>query len=261
MKTLLLVIDMQNDFCKPEGGLYIPGAEADTLRLATFIRAYRQKIDDIWLSQDNHQIMDIAHPVFWEDTEGNPPLPFTTITRTQVEAGAWKPKTDKHEVVAYLKALEQEGEYVHTIWPEHCILGSEGAAIVAPVMESVQDWARQGHDFKLIRKGEYPLTEHLGIFQANVPCKDIPETVLKLDLIRDLATYDVIWMAGEAQSHCVAYSVKQLMNFPPIMRKLVLFADCMSPVAGSEEVTSSVFEAAFALGARFTTTTALMSNF
>lgn len=204
--------------------------------------------------------MDIAHPVFWEDAEGNPPPPFTTITRAQVEAGVWKPKADGQKVSDYLKALEKDGEYRHTIWPEHCILGSDGAAIAASVMESVKDWARQGHCFKLVRKGEYPLTEHLGIFQANVPCEDVPETMLNMDLIRQLTVYDTIWMAGEAQSHCVAYSVKQLMNFPPIMKKLVLLADCMSPVAGSEEPAGSVFEAAIALGARFTTTTALMSN-
>lgn len=40
------------------------------------------------------------------------------ITRIQAEAGVWKPKVDGQMVPDYLKALEQEGEYVHTIWPE-----------------------------------------------------------------------------------------------------------------------------------------------
>lgn len=29
MKTVLLVVDMQNDFCLPSGSLYVPGAEKD----------------------------------------------------------------------------------------------------------------------------------------------------------------------------------------------------------------------------------------
>lgn len=260
MKTLLLIIDMQNDFCSAEGALYVPGAEGDVHRLLVFMEAFRERIDDIWLTQDNHQIMDIAHPAFWKDREGNPPVPFTTITDSEVREGKWIPRTEKKEVMVYLEQLKANGEYSHTIWPEHCIWGSVGAAIVPGVMAGVKEWAREGKYFRILSKGTHPLTEHFGAFRANISREDAPETVLNKVLIDELSTYDVIWVAGEAQSHCVATSVKQLLDFPEIVRKLVILEDCMSPVEGCENLASPIFEAAAAGGALFTTTVALISE-
>ena len=37
MRVELLAIDCQNDFCDPGGALYVPDAEDDMSRLATFI--------------------------------------------------------------------------------------------------------------------------------------------------------------------------------------------------------------------------------
>ena len=34
--TLLFIIDMQNDFCRPDGALFVPGADRDTARLGKF---------------------------------------------------------------------------------------------------------------------------------------------------------------------------------------------------------------------------------
>lgn len=261
MKTLLLVIDMQNDFCRPDGALYVPGAGADVRRLGTFMRAFQERMDAIWLTRDEHQIMDIAHPAFWRDEEGNFPPPFTAITYAEVVEGKWIPWTGKDEVTDYLKKLEEAEEYNHTVWPEHCIQGSMGAALVSEVMESVKEWARQGKYFRVLSKGLHPLTEHFGAFRAGVPRADAPETALNRTLIGELNTFDVIWVAGEAQSHCVADSVKQLLDFPEIVRKLVILEDCMSPVSGYEKLAIPVFEAAAGKGAVFTTTIKLMSNF
>ena len=38
MKTVLFIVDMQNDFCLPTGSLYVPGAEKDAERLSLLIR-------------------------------------------------------------------------------------------------------------------------------------------------------------------------------------------------------------------------------
>lgn len=40
-KIHLLIIDPQNDFCSPDGSLYVHGAEQDMQRLADFIDTYR----------------------------------------------------------------------------------------------------------------------------------------------------------------------------------------------------------------------------
>lgn len=260
MRTLLLIIDMQNDFCMPEGALYVPGAEADVRRLSDFLHNFQSRIDAVWLTQDNHQVMDIAHPVFWKSPGGRQPSPFTTITREEVEEGVWIPRIAPEEVLDYMKQLEANGDS-HTIWPVHCILGSEGAAITPVLMKRVEEWAGRGKYFRGLSKGMHPLTEHFGAFRANVPRMDAPETALNQTLIGELEHYDMIWVAGEAQSHCVAQSIKQLLDFPQIMKKLMILEDCMSPVAGCEYLASSIYEAAIAQGARLVTTTALVSDF
>ena len=76
--THLLIIDPQNDFCDlPPGycptdpltglatqpALPVAGAHADMLRLASFIRAASHSIDDITITLDSHQHLDIAHVI------------------------------------------------------------------------------------------------------------------------------------------------------------------------------------------------------
>jgi len=75
----LLIIDPQNDFCDvpaawrpadPLTGaalapaLPVAGAHADMLRIADFIRAAGDALDDITITLDSHHRIDIAHPTF-----------------------------------------------------------------------------------------------------------------------------------------------------------------------------------------------------
>jgi nicotinamidase/pyrazinamidase len=162
MKTLLFITDMQNDFCRPDGSLYVKGAEGDVIRLANFINIFSYKIDHIIMTQDNHQVLDISHPGYWEDNEGNPPAPFTPISTDDVKKGIWKPRFMKDEAIKYIHKLESQGEFPHVIWPEHCIIGSYGAAIVDEIMKPVEVWARKGHFFDVVVKGTNTITEHFG---------------------------------------------------------------------------------------------------
>ena len=135
MKTVLLVVDMQNDFCLPSGSLYVPGAEKDVERLSRLIKEKMTVIDKIILTADEHHVMDIAHPSYWKNKRGEHPAPFTTISWWEVLSGEWIPFGDREEVIDYLRRLIENEEYKHMIWPEHCLYGSEGAAITPVLME------------------------------------------------------------------------------------------------------------------------------
>lgn len=251
MKTLLFIIDMQNDFCNPTGSLYVPGAEIDAVRLAGFIRRKMTSLDRIILSQDNHQVMDIAHPGFWINAKGEHPAPYTTININDVESGKWQPVLFIEEATNYLRRVNESDEYSHTIWPEHCIWGSEGAAIYPELMEAIQEWARKGKMFDVISKGMYPLTEHFGAFRANMPVDNVPETQFNQSLIDKMEAYDKIWIAGEAKSHCVANTLKQLFDYPELMAKLIVLDDCMSNVDGFESLADPIYEKAKEMGTAF----------
>ncbi|MDR1593726.1 MAG: isochorismatase family protein [Prevotellaceae bacterium] len=239
---LLLIIDAQYDFCEASGSLYVPGAGKDMERLASFIKDGGKKFRDIVFSQDTHQVIDISHPAFWTNKEGKNPAPFTRITVEDIENDVWKPFFGKESGVKYLKELDKQGEFPHVIWPEHCIEGSKGAAIVDVVMEAVKDWERpRNKSHKVIQKGKSPYTEHFGIMQANVPLDYDSDTQLNISLLDSFIDYDTIYIAGEAQSHCVANTVKQLLVYPGIADKIIILKNCMSPVAGFEHLADGIY--------------------
>ncbi|MFZ0280729.1 MAG: hypothetical protein WAL29_03720, partial [Bacteroidales bacterium] len=80
-----------------------------------------------------------------------------------------------------------------------------------------------------------------------------PETQLNTHLINTLKRYETILVAGEAKSHCVASTVKQMLNIEGFAQKLVILEDCMSDVAGFETLALSIYENAKLRGTRFTT--------
>jgi len=258
----LLVIDPQNSFCNPgdadgngKGSLYVDGADADMKRLADWILKYKQDIDALYFTLDSHHVNDIAHPGFWINSKGQKPAPFTQIKAADVKNGTWTPLFEPEQTLNYLKALEKQGEYPHLIWPPHCIIGSEGAAVYPPVMQAFEKWAEDGKFFNFITKGEYPLTEHFGAFKAQISDPDILETQLNEELLEELSEYDIIYVAGEARSHCVANSIKQILDEAEYLtEKLVILEDTMSNVKGFETLADPIYARAEKAGVRFAKT-------
>ena len=251
---LLLIVDPQNDFCHPEGALYIPGADEDMARLSQFIVQNKDDISQIIITRDEHQVMDISHPAFWSNAEGVMPDPFTVITHRDVADKKWFPVSMYNEVVDYLQALEQNDEMKHVIWPEHCLAGSWGAAFNDDLMEAISGWAREGHFYSMVSKGQNPMTEHFGALRANVVLEDDPSTHVNQRLVFELAAADTIVIAGEARSHCVANTLKQIMEQPEIKGQIILLTDCMTSVAGFENVADEVYRLAQERGIIFGST-------
>jgi nicotinamidase/pyrazinamidase len=242
---------MQYDFCSPGGSLYIMGAEQDINRAGNFISTFSNFLDHIILTMDNHNVIDISHQVFWKDDKGNSPRVFTVITKTDVLSGKWIPQFEKEKAVEYVEKLEIQGEFPHVIWPEHCIIGSHGAAIMDEVMEPVKVWARKGNFYDVVVKGTNPLTEHFGALMANIPIEGSPETQLNIALVNKFRQFDRILIMGEARSHCVAMTIKQMLNIDGIAPKLIILKDCMSDVIGFQNLATPVFEKAMNQGAQF----------
>ena len=90
------MIDPQNDFCiangpgGEKGALVVGGADADMARLAAFINKNEKRIEEIHCTLDSHQSVHIAHPIFWVNSKGEHPAPFSTITADDVKNGTWK---------------------------------------------------------------------------------------------------------------------------------------------------------------------------
>lgn len=263
-KIGLLIIDAQNDFCSPKGSLFVPGSDGDNERLSQWILNNKDEIEYIGCTLDSHQINDIAHPAYWRDKDGNFPAPFTAITLDDIQSGKWSSVKPQH-ALDYIKTLADEGEYVHVIWPEHCLIGTWGHAIDQKINDAMHAWSRGGKSIHFVTKGTNPDTEHFGAFEAQVPIVNRPETQYNLQLQQTLEKYDVIYLAGQAQSHCVANTLKQVVRkAPSLAKKFVILTDAMSDVPGGPagpgttptfgELAQPIYDEAKALGVRFSTT-------
>lgn len=250
-ENLLLIVDMQNDFCKTDGALYIPGAEKDVKRLVEFIRKKGDDIDHIILTKDAHLVMDISHPKFWRDSQGTNPIPYTQISYDDVDTKRWIPLKAPDQVKWYIKQLEKQGEFPHVIWPEHCIIGANGVEIVEEITEAVDLWTKSGKSYEVITKGDHQLAEHFGILRANVPLDSAPETQVNQRLLETLKSYNKIYVAGEARSHCVANSLRQVLEIEDIGSSFILLEDCMSNVPGFEKLAEPIYIDALSKGVTF----------
>ena len=241
MNTHMLIIDPQVDFCSPDGALFVPGADQDVVRLASFIDRASSKINDIHVTLDSHRSVDIAHPIFWVDSTGKHPDPFTIISVDDVTNGVWTTTNPSLRQIGldYVKALETNGRYPLCVWPAHCRIGSQGHSIAPVVCDALLRWEEKR--FKVIdfvTKGSNVLTEHYSAVKADVPDPSDPTTMLNTDLLEILQTADVILISGQALSHCVANTITDIAdNFgEDNIKKFVLLQDTCSNVPGFENL-------------------------
>jgi len=238
MNLQFLIIDTQNDFAHPTGSLFVPGADKDSERLAAMLKRHVSQINDIHVTLDTHHWVDIAHPIFWVDNQGHHPAPFTTITEDDVLSGQWKTFHPSCQARAseYVKALKANGHYDLIIWPPHCLIGQTGHNIVTPIAEVLIEWENTFTMVDYILKGFNMWTEHYSAVKAEVPDLDDPTTLLNSQLIDNLKQADLIACSGQALSHCVASTIRDIADNlgEENVSKLVLVEDTSSPVSGYE---------------------------
>lgn len=266
MKTHLLVIDPQNDFCdlprerlpvvrgQPTSpALAVPGAFADLQRLAGFLTEHAARIGNITVTLDSHPSVAVERTSFWQQGDGRTVAPFTPVTAEDVGSARFVPRDAslRADVLAMLTQLEAAGRGPHMVWPVHCVTGTWGHNLVDVFAEALHAWeAAHQKAARRVLKGEYPLAEHYGVFQAEVERADVPETLFNESLARHVTEdVDLLLVAGEASSHCVSASLRQLLGRLGAARpRIVVLTDCMSPVTGFEEAANAYFDAAAKAG-------------
>lgn len=255
-KKVLFVIDPQNDFMASpnfSGSLAVSGSYTDMGNLAHFLKT--ESIDTVTITMDTHSVNHIAHQNWWVDQEGNKPSPFTIISVADVESGKWKAANPEHEAWGkhYVKTLADKGKYPLCIWPFHCIKGTTGFNVEDTFADVVKEWESfNGTKATYITKGHNDLTEHYSGLSAEVPVPGDASTELNMVAIDALNKHDLIYVAGEALSHCVAYTTLDLLRNLPLedRSKVILLEDCMSPVTGFENAGKEFLLEAVRLGAR-----------
>jgi nicotinamidase-related amidase len=236
VKTILLLVDMQVDFVHTDGALSVPGAVEDARRVIEWIFRNLSRITTIAASLDSHFPVSIFFPPWWSDSNGAHPAPYTIIRSADVKAGVWKPLYEPEWSVDYCEKLEELSKKELMIWPYHTLIGTPGHALTPALYEAIayHSGARQTQPI-FLEKGTIPKTEYYSMLEPEVKVSDHPMGDLNISFIDMLASYDLIYIAGEAKSHCVLETVASIMRFfdaqPRIINKFRLLEDCMSSVA------------------------------
>ena len=157
-KTLLLVIDVQNDFC-PGGNLAVAGGD----KVVPVINQLAREFPHVVLTQDWHPA---GHSSFASQHPGH--APFTQLTMP------YGPQT---------------------LWPDHCVQGSDGAAL------------HKGLDIPhaelILRKGFRKAIDSYSAFFENDH-----ETPTGLGAYLKERGFRKITMVGLAFDYCVRYSAE-----------------------------------------------------
>jgi len=271
MNVQLLLIDLQKDFCFPEGTLYVggrsgTGAIDDTDRIARFIYQNLPHVTDITCTMDTHFPFQIFFPAFWLAENDRPPAPHTVITTVEIRSGKYRPNPAiacwlcngnytwlGQQVEFYCEELEKAGKYSLYLWPPHCLLGSDGHALAGSIHE-----ARLFHAFTrgakawVEVKGGNTLTENYSVLAPEVLMRHDRKPLAQRNtlFVKTLLDADAVIIAGQAASHCVKSTIDDLLNEikatdDRLAQKVYILRDCMSAVAVPDPAKPGSFLADF----------------
>jgi nicotinamidase-related amidase len=256
-RVCLLAIDVQNTFCIPDFELFVGGrsrrgAVEDNARLCEFIYRNLGVITTIVPTMDTHTAMQIFHPIFWVNEAGEHPIPNgTMITLEDVQKGVWQVNPAiayslnqdqytalQNHALHYTKQLTEDGKYPLTVWAYHSMLGGMGHALVSAFEEACffHCIARSSQtQFEL--KGNHPLTENYSVLRPEVLTSETGAAIAQKNqqLIEKLLKFDAVIIAGQAKSHCVAWTIEDLLTEinaidANLAKKVYLLEDCTSAV-------------------------------
>ena len=254
LRVCLLAVDVQNTFCIPDFELFVAGrsgtgAVDDNRRLCEWIYRNLGTITQIFPSLDTHHAMQVFHAIWLVDEQGEHPPPYTLVSAQDVASGRWRVNTAVAEALGidagyaerhlahYTRRLAEGGKYDLTIWPYHAMLGGIGHALVAAVEEAIFFHGvarRSAPDFQV--KGDNPLTEHYSMLGPEVTQGPDGDHLggRNTKLIEKLLTFDAVAVAGQAKSHCLAWTIDDLLEEEAAGERLAertyLLEDCTSPV-------------------------------
>lgn len=163
MTRVLLIVDVQNDFCRG-GALAVPDGEA----VVPVINALIPHFAHIVLTQDWHPA---NHFSFASQHTGK--QAFDRIGMPLGEGG--------------------DGEGEQTLWPDHCVQGSHGAAFHPDLAHTAAQL--------ILRKGTNPNIDSYSAFIEN----DGKTTTGLAGFLRESGVSDIV-IAGLALDYCVGYS-------------------------------------------------------
>ncbi len=146
---VLFICDPQCDYLK-DGTMPIPSSKADGARLADMINAHLADVTEIFVALDSRHKTHISNPISWVHESGDVPEPYTVIKKIDVINGVYRARLQSLQTsfLEYVSALEESNRDNLILWPDHCLVGTEGHAVIPEINEALQEWT--GHNLATI---------------------------------------------------------------------------------------------------------------
>jgi nicotinamidase/pyrazinamidase len=236
--VVLFIIDPQCDYLK-DGPMPIPNSKQDGIRIADMIMNNIHEITEIYVSLNSRHKTHISNPISWVTEKGDTPEPYTVIQKEDVEKGKFRSRMHllQDSFVEYVNALDENKKDPLVLWPEHCLVGTEGHAISPEINEALQEWAGKNMaTVEYIIKGTNVSTEMYSAISAEIAQPEDPATSLDLVMVERLSMTDRVLICGQSLSHSINHTLRDLTTHwrDDKMDKLYLLKDCTSAFPGFE---------------------------
>ncbi|MBN1680944.1 MAG: cysteine hydrolase family protein [Anaerolineae bacterium] len=238
-RVILLLVDPQVDFIHTDGSLSVPGAVDDTRCTIQWLLNNAARVSAVTASLDSHIPTQIFYPTWWINEAGEHPVPFTTITSASLAQGQWKPVFETTWSVDYVHKLESQAKKELMIWPYHTMIGTPGHAISPALYEAIAYHAAARESQPVfLTKGAIPKTEHYSLLEPEVKVSNQSQGTLNTSFLKMLESYDAVYVAGQAKSHCVLETIASVVRYyqtrPDLIARWHVLVDCTSSVAHPE---------------------------
>jgi len=243
-KLVLFLVDPQCDYLEDGGSMPIINAAADGTRIADMIMTHLSDIHEIYVSLNSRHRTHISNPISWVCSTGEAPEPYTIISKADVLARKYRARvpTLQRSYLEYVAALEALGRDALVLWPDHCLMGTEGVAVIPEINDALQEWASHNMTtVEYIIKGTNCGTEMYSALSAEVPSSADPSTQLDHEMVARLATADRVLVAGLPLTHAVKHTLGDMLRAwrkpnpnPDKTNSIYLLQDCSSALPGEE---------------------------
>lgn len=147
------------------------------------------------------------------------------------------------------RELERKGRFKLTIWPDHCLIGTRGHAVVPELNKALQEWATYSErPIVYVSKGQNCRTEMYSALSSEVGDPTDFSTDFNSELMSMLRVSERVCLCifyylyhfiptshyiilqlivcGQALSHCVNYTLDDIMrHWQGDLSKIVLLED------------------------------------
>ena len=193
------------------------------------------------MSLNSRHKTHISNPISWVNEKGETPEAYTVVKKEDLEKGKYRARMHllQDSYFEYVNALEKNNRDPLVLWPEHCLVGTEGHAITPEINEALQEWAGKNMaTVEYIIKGTNVCTEMYSAISAEIAQPEDPATSLDLVMVERLSMTDRVLVCGQSLSHSVNHTLRDLSTHwrEENMGKLYLLNDCTSALPGFESV-------------------------